>query len=571
MKKSIRQQNEKPMIRDEDCDMLPYQVPKYVEPESIKNNTAILVASGDLRLSANQQCWPAQEDMERKLMQAFEDEGMTIVRGHAYDPIQKHGFISSQRMGMDIFQKIHPEAPLIVAEAVWQYSHHVLAGLRSHRGPILTVANWSGQWPGLVGMLNLNGCLTKCGVPYSTIWSEDFGDDFFRKGIREWIRNQKITHDMSHVRDLDVAKLPEAEMELGIALAKTLKREKAILGVFDEGCMGMYNAIIDDEMMNPFGIYKERLSQSALLAEMKLVSDEEAQEAREWLEKEGMTFVVGSDDATELTDRQILEQLKMYIAATRMAHEFGCEIIGIQYQQGLKDMAPASDLAEGLLNNVERPPVYHRITGQELYPERPVVHFNEVDEGAGLDALVTHRVWTAMGLDPATTLHDIRYGEHYRGDGVDDFVWVFLISGAAPASHFIDGYAGATSERQTPMYFPFGGGTLKGISKPGEIVWSRVFVMDSRLHVDLGRATVPLLPLEETRRRWKMTSPEWPIMHAVLHGVNRDQMMARHKANHLNVAYAPSGESADKALATKAAMFAEMGIEVHLCGDVKVG
>jgi len=26
------------------------------------------------------------------------------------------------------------------------------------------------------------------------------------------------------------------------------------------------------------------------------------------------------------------------------------------------------------------------------------------------------------------------------------------------------------------MYFPLGGGTLKGISKPGEIVWSRVFV-----------------------------------------------------------------------------------------------
>jgi hypothetical protein len=551
--------------------MSPYPFPEYDEPEPVLENTAILVASGDLRLSANQECWPAQEDMERKLMQAFAEEGMTIVRGHVYDPIQKHGFISNQRMGMGIFQKIHPEAPVIIAEAVWQYSHHVLAGLRSHGGPILTVANWSGQWPGLVGMLNLNGCLTKCGVPYSTIWSEDFSDDFFHKGVREWIRGKKITHDMSHVRDLEFAKLPQSEKKLGIALAKALKHEKAILGVFDEGCMGMYNAIVDDEMMNPLGIYKERLSQSALVAEMRLVSDEEAQHAREWLEKRGMTFAVGQNDATELTDRQILEQLKMYIAAVRIADNFGCDAIGIQYQQGLKDMTPASDLAEGLFNNVERPPVYHRETGVELYPGQALPHFNEVDEGAGIDALVTNRVWTAMSFNPATTLHDIRYGEHYSGNGVDDFVWVFLISGAAPASHFIDGYAGATSERQTPMYFPFGGGTLKGISKPGEIVWSRVFVMDSKLHVDLGRATVPLLPLAETRRRWEMTSPEWPIMHAVLHGVNRDQMMARHKANHLNVAYAPSGDMADKALAAKAAMFAEMGIEVHLCGDVKVG
>ncbi|MFW5772141.1 MAG: fucose isomerase, partial [Phototrophicaceae bacterium] len=251
--------------------------------------------------------------------------------------------------------------------------------------------------------------------------------------------------------------------------------------------------------------------------------------------------------------------------------EFSCDAIGIQYQQGLKDMAPASDLVEGLLNNVERPPVYHADTGEELYAGEALPHFNEVDECAGLDALVTNRVWKAMGFDPATTLHDLRYGEHYTGDGVDDYVWVFLISGAAPASHFIDGYAGASSERQPPMYFRLGGGTLKGVSKPGEIVWSRVYVMDGELHVDLGRGSVVSLPREETERRWQATTPQWPIMHAVTHGVSRDQMMARHKANHLNVAYAPTAADADKALAAKAAMFHELGLRVHLCGDVKVG
>ena len=60
-------------------------------------------------------------------------------------------------------------------------------------------------------------------------------------------------------------------------------------------------------------------------------------------------------------------------------------------------------------------------------------------------------------------------------------------------------------------------------------------------------------------------------MNAVLHGVSRNQLMARHKANHIQVVYAPSAETADKAMAAKAAMLAEMGIAVHLCGDVKVG
>jgi hypothetical protein len=56
-------------------------------------------------------------------------------------------------------------------------------------------------------------------------------------------------------------------------------------------------------------------------------------------------------------------------------------------------------------------------------------------------------------------------------------------------------------------------------------------------------------------------------MHAVLHGITRDQFMGRHKANHLNVTYAPDDDTADRALRAKAAMFAALGVQVHLCGD----
>ncbi len=532
-------------------------------------HTNYLVASGDLRLSANQVCWPAQEAMEKQITAVFESEGLCVQRAHPFDPLQKHGFISSQRMGMDVFQSIPKDAPIIVAEAVWQYSYHVLAGLRDHGGPILTIANWSGQWPGLVGLLNLNGCLTKMGVRYSSLWSETFDDDFFLDGIRQCIRTGSISHPAGHVQDWDPVTLPEAARTLGQSLAHALLQKKAIMGIFDEGCMGMYNAIIEDELLNACGIYKERFSQSALVAGMRSVSDGEAQTVRRWLDGRGMKFITGLDEATELTDAQILGQLKMYIAAMRMADSFGCDLIGIQYQQGLMDMTPASDLAEGLFNNVERPPVYHPTTGAVLYPGLALPHFNEVDECAGLDALITNRVWTALSLDPATTLHDIRWGRQYCHAGIDDFVWVFEISGAAPASHLINGYAGAVSERQPPMYFPLGGGTLKGISKPGEIVWSRVFVMDSCLHVDVGLATVVALPEAEIRERWESTTKQWPMMNAILHGVSRDQMMARHKANHIQVVYAPNEETAGQALAVKAAMFAELGFRVHLCGNVK--
>jgi hypothetical protein len=217
-----------------------------------------------------------------------------------------------------------------------------------------------------------------------------------------------------------------------------------------------------------------------------------------------------------------------------------------------------------MLNNPDRPPVTAAGNGRVLYEGEMLPHFNEVDECAGLDGLVTYRVWKALGLDPSNTLHDVRYGEEYNGQ----FVWVLEISGAAPASHFIGGYAGAVSERQPPMYFPLGGGTMKGVSKPGEVVWSRVFVEDGRLKADLGLAEVIALPQEETERRWRITTPQWPIMHAVTRGVSRDQMMARHKSNHIQVAYAPSLAEAKVALQVKASMFAALGMEVSVCGTV---
>jgi hypothetical protein len=536
--------------------------------KSLAPKHVYLISSGDLRLSANQQCWPEQAKMEATLGNALKAEGWTVVRAHPFDKQKQHGFIESQKMGMEVFRTLDPNAPLIVAESVWQYSHHVLSGLTTHRGPILTVANWSGTWPGLVGMLNLNGSLTKAGVRYSTLWSESFKDDFFLSGLRRWLQEGIVSHDQSHVKDLRLLKLPLADEQFGRSAARRFRQQKAIMGVFDEGCMGMFNAIIPDGLLHPTGVFKERLSQSALYAAMQRVTEAEARDVLNWLLKKGMTFCWGKKEETELTEAQTLEQCKMYIAAVRLADEFGCATVGIQYQQGLKDLAPASDLAEGLLNNMDRPPVRCPKSRRVLFAGEAIPHFNEVDECAGLDGLVTYRLWRELGFAPENTLHDVRWGQHYRGNGVNDYVWVLLISGAVPPAHLIGGYRGASSQRQPPMYFRLGGGTITGVSKPGHVVWSRVFVMDGKLHCDLGVCEAVKLPEKETQRRWRETTPQWPIMHAVLNGVTRDQFMARHKANHIQVVYAPNAQQAHRACRIKAAMLAELGLEVHLCGNV---
>src|SRR5215831_6598087 len=191
-------------------------------------NTVYLVANGDLRLSANQKCEPAQAAMEKALIAAIQREDFTVTRGHPFDETKGHGFIDSQKMGLRVFRSIPKEAPLVVAEAVWQYSQHLLGGLISHRGPILTVANWSGTWPGLVGLLNLNGSLTKAGVKYSTLWSEDFRDKFFTRKLQSWLDRGKVKHDLSHVAKYRDVEVPGPSRRLGEKVARRLRDEKAI-------------------------------------------------------------------------------------------------------------------------------------------------------------------------------------------------------------------------------------------------------------------------------------------------------------------------------------------------------
>src|SRR5271166_4651299 len=98
--------------------MAGYVVPVLEAPTPVAANEVLLIASGDLRLSANQLCWPAQAQMEAKLSEAFKAEGFTLRRAHAYDPKLQHGFIYNQRMGMDVFMHIPADTPIVVAEAV---------------------------------------------------------------------------------------------------------------------------------------------------------------------------------------------------------------------------------------------------------------------------------------------------------------------------------------------------------------------------------------------------------------------------------------------------------------------
>ena len=185
---------------------------------------------------------------------------------------------------------------------------------------------------------------------------------------------------------------------------------------------------------------------------------------------------------------------------------------------------------------------------------------------------MTYRVHKAMGQPVENTLHDLRWGDIDRSGTVKDYVWVFLISGSAPPAHFIGGWGGRSQRAAAGDVFPprrrHAQGHLQARARSsGRGSSSR----RTGCGWTWAAAGVVELPHEETQRRWQATTPQWPIMHAVTYGVSRDQMMARHKANHIQVAYANTAADADRAMLAKAAMADAMGIKVYICGTRKSG
>ncbi len=523
-----------------------------------KNDTIYLISNGDFRDTACVGCWPMQDATLKEVKKAFTKLGRKTVVLPKYDAKRKHGFVTKQHEGASIFSQIPADAPVVIVLSCWAYAHHVSGPLQTHRGPKLLAGNFDGTWPGLVALLNHAGTLERLNVKHARIWSEGFTKDpYFMEKLGEWVRTDEIKHDARHLTSADKLKLPAKSRKFGEQVAGDILRERRIMGQLDPGCMGMLNAVMDPAKLGAAGMPIEYLNQSDLLAEMDLVSDQEAQKHLNWLIKKGAWFDWGTDQYTELVHGQVISQMKMYSAAARMVARYGLAAIGIPYQLGLVRCCPASDLVEGMLNNADRPPVRDPESRSVVNAGRPIVHFNEGDLGAGVPQMLMNEIFHRMGMPPETTLHDVRWGREWEGR----FLWVFLISGAAPPAHF-GGWKNTNVYRQPEMYFPLGGGTCSGVSKPGVITWARAYERFGEFGMDCGTGEVVELPDAEVEERLNKTTPVWPIANVHIPGYGRNEMMATHMSNHIVMGY---GDILPEFIAT----CQNLGIKVRVAGDVR--
>ena len=352
--------------------MKSYVVPAASSRPKLGAKQVYLMANGDLRLSANQRCWAAQEAMEREIVAAVDGGGLDgrprpSVQGGPEARIHQLAEGRRRRLPHARPRRRRSSSPRRCGST----RTICCTDSRTHQGPILTLANWSGTWPGLVGMLNLNGSLTKAGVKYSTLWADDFADPAFSKRLARVAGNgpRRAPARPRACRSATRRSAPPSASWAGrspTSCAAT-RRSWACSTKAAWGCSMRSSPTTCST--RPACSRSGSASRPCTTKRRRRATTRPAPSASGW-KTAAPSSSPGPKHEEDLTDDQILLQCKMYIAAMRIADDFGCDCVGIQYQQGLKDLLPASDLVEGTLNDSVRPPVKSRDGKRELYAGR---------------------------------------------------------------------------------------------------------------------------------------------------------------------------------------------------------
>jgi L-fucose isomerase-like protein len=471
---------------------------------------------GDGRDKPNELALPSISEATRQMEAALKKLGRTSYR--------VEGFLTKPHQAIEKLGPIRD--PMIGICVHWFYGPHTTEGVVGKDNPLLLASNFSGQWPGLVGLLNTGACLESLGRKFSRVWTDapDWtADDTFMARLEEWCTTGAIAYGEEDVA-YDATVSPQAEA-LASRVATQLRDRRALILMLGDTSMGMINGYFGPRLLNRHGFTEHKVDQAWIIHRGRAITDPRLDAALGFVRDRGVTFHWREAGAEDFTADATREQLRDYLAVLDLVDEYRADCVGWQYQLGLLPLRPPSDFAEGLFNSACRP----ESNGDTI------ACATEADQGNAVPMEMMKRLLKAKGLHQAVMFHDVRWGGEHDGR----FVWVLLNSGSCSAYPFSldpDTLRGVHSYRQPALYFPVPGGTFAGESLPGPITWARCFIKDEVLWMDVGRGEVVTLPPAKRDAWWEGTTRQWPFMAADL-GISRDTLMAHYLSNHVAVAY----------------------------------
>lgn len=471
---------------------------------------------GDYRVKPNEWALPGAEQATVQLERALQKLGRSSYR--------VKGFLSRPH---ESIEKLSPiDDPMIGIYTHWVYGPHTTDGVVGKNNPLLLASNFSGQWPGLVGLLNTGACLESVGRESSRVWTsaEDWtADPGLMERLDQWCSTGRIAYPEDEF-SYQAAVSPEAEA-LAQSVAEEIRRRRILALTLGDTSMGMINGYLGPRLLTRVGFTEHKVDQAWIVHRGQGISDKRVDDAYNFVLNNGVAFHYHEKEAEDFGDQATRDQLRDYLAVLDMVDEFKADCLGWQYQLGLIHLRPPSDFAEGLLNSVCRP----ESNGDTIATA------TEADQGNLVPMEMMKRLLKAKGLHQAVIFHDVRWGAEHEGR----FLWVLLNSGSCSAYAFNHDPAtlkGVHSYRQPAGYFPTPGGTFAGECLPGHITWARAYLKGGELWMDVGKGEVVKLPEKKRDEWWNGTTRQWPFMAAYL-GVRQDTLMAHYLSNHIAVAY----------------------------------
>jgi L-fucose isomerase-like protein len=471
---------------------------------------------GDARPAPNTLALPSITEATRQIERALQKLGRASYR--------VEGFLTKPREAIDRLGPI--DDPMIGICVHWIYAPHTTDGVVGKEQPLLLASNFSGQWPGLVGLLNTGASLESLGRPFSRVWTEakDWSaDDRFMDRLAQWCSTGRIVYAEQELA-FD-APVSEASARMAGLVADEIRRRRVLLLMLGDTSMGMINGYFGPRLLNRHGFTEHKIDQAWLVDRGRRVDAARIDRALAFVKAHGVTFHWGEGSASDFDESATYEQLRDYLTALDMVKEHEADCLGWQYQLGLIPWRPPSDFAEGLFNSTCRP----ESDGDTI------ACATEADQGSAVPMELMKRLLKRKGLHQAVMAHDVRWGAWHDGR----FLWVLLNSGSSGAyafNHNPDTLDGVHSYRQPAEYFPTPGGTFTGESLPGRITWARAYIKGDALWMDIGRGEVVKLPPATRDAWWEGTTRRWPFMAADL-GVSPETLMAHYLSNHIVVAY----------------------------------
>ncbi|MFO0614437.1 MAG: hypothetical protein U0414_17770 [Polyangiaceae bacterium] len=477
---------------------------------------------GDARAKPNELALPNMREATEQLERALRKLGR--------EPYVVEGFLSKPH---ESIEKLGPvQDPMIGVCVHWFYGPHTTDGVVGKDNPLLLASNFSGRWPGLVGLLNTGACLEMLNRPFSRLWTEapDYTtDDAFMQRLEAWCRTGKISYDEGGLRVLggeDGGPAPTAAASaIAARVEAEIRRRKVLLLMLGDTSMGMINGYFGPRLLHSHGFTEHKVDQAWIIDRGRRIADARIDAALAFVKEKGVTFHWGENGNADFDEAATREQLRDYLVVLDLVDEFKADCVGWQYQLGLIPLRPPSDFAEGLLNSTCRP----ESNGDTI------ACATEADQGNAVPMEMMKRLLKAKGLHQAVMFHDVRWGARHEGR----FLWVLLNSGSCGAyafNHDPSTLRGAHTYRQPSLYFPTPGGTFAGESLPGAMTWARAYIKEDKLWMDIGKGEVVKLPPEVRDAWWNGTTREWPFMAADM-GIGQETLMAHYLSNHVAVAY----------------------------------